>query len=275
MESYFYSFLQSYQIIFVRYMFTALLFFTILYFLLRKHWSFKKIQRRFPANKDYAREILYSVLSIVQFAIMGVIIFQSPFTVYSKIYYEFSAFPFWYYILSFPIMLFIHDTYFYWMHRTLHHPKIFKTAHLVHHKSTNPSPWAAYSFHPIEAFFEAAILPILAFTLPLHISTFGFFFLFQIIYNVYGHSGFELYPKGFHKHWLGRWINTSVHHNLHHKYFEDSYGLYFTFWDRIMGTMHPKYETAFDEVLDRKPGNTDKPENEMTPESQYKKEEMF
>ncbi|MEI7983754.1 MAG: sterol desaturase, partial [Bacteroidota bacterium] len=28
------------------------------------------------------------------------------------------------------------------MHRLIHHPLLFKRVHLVHHQSTNPSPWA-------------------------------------------------------------------------------------------------------------------------------------
>ena len=42
--------------------------------------------------------------------------------------------------LAFPLMLLIHDTYFYWTHRIMHHPKLFNLFHLLHHRSTNPSP---------------------------------------------------------------------------------------------------------------------------------------
>ncbi len=143
-------------------------------------------------------------------------------------------------------MLFLHDTYFYFMHRMMHHPKLYRKIHLVHHKSTNPSPWTAYAFHPIEGVLEALILPLIAFTLPVHISSFGLFFLFQIFYNVYGHLGFELYPKGFHKTIIGKWINTSVAHNLHHKKFNGNYGLYFLFWDRMLGTIREDYDVTFD-----------------------------
>ena len=147
-------------------------------------------------------------------------------------------------------MLFLHDTYFYWMHRAMHHPTLYKHVHLVHHKSTNPSPWTAYAFHPLEAFLEVMILPLIAFTFPVHAPAIGLFFLFQIAYNVYGHLGFELYPKGFHKHWLGRWVNTSVAHNLHHKKFHGNFGLYFLFWDRLMGTMREDYDTTYEETTE-------------------------
>lgn len=149
-------------------------------------------------------------------------------------------------------MSIIHDTYFYWMHRLMHHPKLFKLFHLIHHKSSNPSPWAAYSFHPFEAVIESLIFVVFLFTIPIHSVHLMLFFIFSLIYNVYGHLGFELYPKGFSTHWLGKWINTSVSHNMHHQYFKGNYGLYFTLWDRLMGTMNKKYDQMFNEVTSRK-----------------------
>jgi sterol desaturase/sphingolipid hydroxylase (fatty acid hydroxylase superfamily) len=68
------------------------------------------------------------------------------------------------------------------------------------------------------------------------------------LYNVYGHLGFEIYPKGLNKHWLGRWINTSVNHNMHHQFFKGNYGLYFTFWDKVMNTLNKDYDDHFERV---------------------------
>jgi len=247
------SFAIHYISTFADYLLAASIFFLLFYVIFKSRWGYKHIQQKWPSKKDYIREVSYSLLTLVIFAIVGVISISSPLAEYNRIYTDISEYPIWYYVLTFPIMFIIHDTYFYWMHRTMHHPKIFKVAHLVHHKSTNPSPWAAYAFHPIEAFFEALAFPIIIFLIPSHVSAVGFFFLFQIFYNVYGHLGYELYPKGFNRHWLGKWINTSIHHNLHHKHFDNSYGLYFTFWDRVMGTMAVQYDETFDEVKSRRP----------------------
>ena len=148
-------------------------------------------------------------------------------------------------------MFLIHDAYFYWTHRIMHHKSLFNIMHLVHHKSTNPSPWAAYAFHPLEAIIEQGIFVVFLFTLPIHKSHLGIFFLLSILYNIYGHLGWELYPKGFSKHFIGKWINTSVNHNQHHKYFKGNYGLYFLFWDRLMGTIRADYDEAFEEIKNR------------------------
>jgi sterol desaturase/sphingolipid hydroxylase (fatty acid hydroxylase superfamily) len=135
----------------------------------------------------------------------------------------------------------------------MHHPSIFKYVHLVHHQSTNPSPWAAYAFHPLEAVVEQGIVIIFYFTLPIHISHLAIFFLFSIIYNVYGHLGYELYPKGFNKTLIGKWINTSTNHNQHHQYFKGNYGLYTLVWDRLFGTIRSDYDDRFEDATTRKP----------------------
>jgi lathosterol oxidase len=104
----------------------------------------------------------------------------------------------------------------------------------------------------LEALVEVSIIWIMAFCLPLNIWHFFFFFLFQMLYNVYGHLGWELYPKGFSRSMIGKWINTSVNHNQHHQYFKGNYGLYFLWWDRLFGTIRADYDEQFDEVKSRK-----------------------
>jgi uncharacterized protein (DUF2147 family) len=55
-------------------------------------------------------------------------------------------------------------------------------------------------------------------------------------------------PPGFTRHWLGRWFTTTVHHDLHHSEGRHNFGLYFTWWDRLMGTEHPDYHARFEAV---------------------------
>lgn len=235
-----------------RYLIIASIAFMIWYVVLRKMLQTKKIQQRFPKFKDYAREIGFSITSVFIMSFIPATILGSPeLAKHTKFYTDINQHSMVYFVLAFPLMAVIHDTYFYWMHRLIHHPALFKTVHLVHHKSTNPSPFAAYAFHPLEAVLEGSIFIIFVFTIPVHLFHLLFFFLFMIIYNVYGHLGWELYPKGFSRHWMGRWINTSVNHNQHHQYFKGNYGLYFLFWDRMMGTIRDDYDDRFDEVKAR------------------------
>lgn len=221
-----------------KYILIALPFFLVFYVFFKKKLAYRKIQQKFPRRSDYLREIGFSVLSVIIFSVPPLLMLHSdtirPNTTY---YTEVCKYGWLYLILAFPLMLLMHDTYFYWAHRLMHLPVLFKKVHLVHHRSTNPSPWAAYAFHPLEAVIESLIFVIFLFTIPVHTIHLMIFFVFSLVYNVYGHLGFELYPNGFNRHWLGRWLNTSVCHNQHHQYFKGNYGLYFTIWDRLMGTL--------------------------------------
>jgi lathosterol oxidase len=227
--------------------------FVLFYILWREKLAYKKIQLRYPRKKDYAREIGFSLFTMCLFALVPLIFIRNASVViHTKYYSQIPQHGWLYFIMAFPMMFLIHDTYFYWTHRLMHHKNLFRLFHLVHHQSINPSPWAAYAFHPLEAFVEVGIYPVFLFIIPIHFLHFFIFFLLSLLYNVYGHLGFELYPAGFSTHWLGKWINTSVNHNQHHQYFKGNYGLYFLIWDRLMGTIRSDYPERFSEVTSRK-----------------------
>jgi lathosterol oxidase len=236
-----------------RYFITAGIAFLIFYVLLGSRWAHRRVQLRCPQRADYLREVGYSVSTILVFAaVVSPLMTHPAIAPHTTRYQEMDEHGWVWYFLAFPVMLAMHDTYFYFTHRLMHHRRIFPHVHLAHHRSTNPSPWAAYAFHPLEALLEIGIVPVFLFTIPVHRSHFFVFFLVMIIYNVYGHLGYELYPKGFQRTRVGRWINTSVNHNQHHQHFKGNYGLYFLFWDRMLGTIRQDYEDRFDEVSARR-----------------------
>ena len=70
----------------------------------------------------------------------------------------------------------------------------------------------------------------------------------QLLYNVYGHLGYEIFPKWIIRSKIGNWLNTSTYHNMHHKHFKGNYGLYFRFWDKLLHTVNPDYEKIINEL---------------------------
>ncbi|MES2766970.1 MAG: sterol desaturase family protein [Bacteroidota bacterium] len=225
--------------------------FLLFYVIFTQAFVHRRIQNKIPSRQDYLREIGSSLVTFIFFGIAAVIILETPFKNYTQVYDNISDHGIAYFIFSIVISLIFHDTYFYWLHRFFHHPKVFKTVHLLHHKSTNPSPWASFAFHPLEAILEAAVVFPIVLLIPIHpLALLGFLVLGQI-YNVYGHLGFELYPRWFVQHPVGRWINTSLNHNMHHQFFKGNYGLYFRFWDEWMGTTHPQYDERVEKLLSR------------------------
>lgn len=244
----------------VRYFLVAGIAFLLMYKVYARKFVSNKIQQRSALPSDFKREILHSVLSNGIMVVETLPFYFPPLSKYTLQYSSVAVHGWGYLFLSVGIALIIHDTYFYWMHRLVHHPRIFPYVHLLHHRSTNPSPWAAYAFHAWEALAEGFILVILLFILPLHSLAIFLFILSSFAINVYGHLGYEIMPRRFRHHFLFGILNTSVYHNLHHSKFKGNYGLYFRFWDRVMGTEHPDYIRLYDAVQARRfplnPGET-------------------
>ncbi len=219
------------------------------YVLFRDRARRRKIIPRPPTLARQGWEVAYSLRSLAVFGVVaGLVAFASMSGVHTRMYGRVGKYGWPWYFASLALALVIHDAYFYWTHRLLHHPALFRRMHRVHHLSTNPTPWASYSFDVGEAFVQAGIGPVLIYAIPMHHSAFLAFMTWQIAFNVLGHCGFEVFPPRFLRTRLGRLLNTPTHHAMHHEKLGGNYGLYFSFWDRLLGSHHPDYEARFARV---------------------------
>lgn len=201
----------------------------------KRIWSLK-IQNGFPTVKRIKMEILFSSITLIIYCLTSWAVFKAYESGITKVYFNLHEYSTPYFFISILLMIFVHDTYFYWTHRVLHLPGVFKLIHKTHHLSHNPTPWASFSFHPAEAIISAGIIPIMVFLIPCHPFAIFAFLTYMTLVNVMGHLGYELFPKRFINSKIGKWQNTSTNHNLHHQYSKSNFGLYFTIWDRLMGT---------------------------------------
>jgi Delta7-sterol 5-desaturase len=226
--------------IIIRYFLLAGSGYFIFYIWKRDTFSGEKIQKKIPSNKIIRIEILYSVFTLIIYCTTSAIVFRCYELGNTKIYFDIAKYGYSYFVLSIFVMLIVHDAYFYWTHRFMHLPKIFKIVHRSHHLSTNPTPWAAFSFHPLEAIISIGIIPINVFIIPSHPFALFSFLTIMTLINVMGHLGYELFSQKMINHKIGKWQNTSTNHNIHHRHSKYNFGLYFTFWDRMMKTYSAK-----------------------------------
>ena len=239
MEAYYTWPLDSLQI-FLRYFVIAGLTYFIFYHWKRNRFRDQKLQPAIPSRKRITREVLYSIMTLSIFCGVSWLTIWATQQGYSQIYTNVEEYGNGYLFLSFTIMVLMHDTYFYWTHRFMHMRSIFPLVHRIHHHSHNPDPWSAFSFHPLEAILATGIIPLIVFTLPCHpFALFGFLTYMTLI-NVLGHLGYEILPKRFRENRFGKYHNSATHHNLHHQEATYNFGLYFTLWDRWMGTFSEK-----------------------------------
>ncbi len=221
------------------------------YVLFVRRWQHRKVVPRLPARSEVRREILYSALSVLIFGLVGAATAMAVRQEWTRIYWRVDDYGMAWFWGSIGCAVLLHDTWFYWTHRLMHHRRLFRYFHRVHHLSHNPSPWAAYAFDPAEALVQAAILPLAVVLMPMHPYAFAIFMLWQITYNIIGHTGYEFHPRWLMDSWLGKILNTPTNHAMHHEKLRGNYGLYFNLWDRIMGTNHPEYESRYREVTTR------------------------
>lgn len=188
-------------------------------------------------DAQISREIRWSLLSAgIYGAPAGIVAWGWKNQGWTMIYSQVDDYPLWYLPVSIMLYLLVHDTWFYWTHRWMHQPRLFRIAHAVHHASRPPTAWAAMSFHPWEAITGAVVIPALVFMIPIHIGALGVVLSIMTVMGVTNHMGWEVFPRTVVNGPLGNWLITATHHQRHHAEYRGNYGLYFRFWDRICGT---------------------------------------
>ncbi len=187
---------------------------------------------------------------------------------FTRIYLQPERYGLWYVGFSLLLVVVLQDTYFYFTHRLSHHPKCYKWMHQGHHHSKNPTPWTAFAFDPAEALIQAIYLIGITLLLPIHISVLGALVMIMTMGALFHHFGVRLFEDSALGKWLGSWVVGCTHHWLHHRKYKVHYSLYFTFWDRVLGTQHEGYENMLTDRAD-KGGNPIKAETVLVKETNH------
>jgi sterol desaturase/sphingolipid hydroxylase (fatty acid hydroxylase superfamily) len=142
-------------------------------------------------------------------------------------------------------LLAFNDLWFYGWHRLLHHPRLFRHVHAVHHKSVDVNPFTSYSFHAFEGFILGLWIVPASVLLPLPMAALAILQVVGLGNNVMAHLGYEFLPRWILRVPLLRLTNTATFHSLHHTRLQGNYGLHSRVWDRLFGTELPEYEEVF------------------------------
>ncbi|WP_171179810.1 sterol desaturase family protein [Ruegeria sp. HKCCD8929] len=147
-------------------------------------------------------------------------------------------------LLLTPVWISFH---FYWIHRALHWPPLYRLAHALHHRNINVGPWSGLSMHPVEhlLFFSSILIHLVVPAHPLHIL---FHLQHQSLTAASSHTGYEgLLVKDRNRLALG-----TFHHQMHHRYFEVNYGNLEMPWDAWFGTFHDGTPKAHERLKSRR-----------------------
>jgi ferredoxin-NADP reductase/sterol desaturase/sphingolipid hydroxylase (fatty acid hydroxylase superfamily) len=170
---------------------------------------------------------------------------------FTKFYLDAGKYGLWYEVFTIVVMLLVSDTWFYWSHRTMHHPSIYRYIHALHHKSLDVNPFTSSSFHIIESLWLTVWVLLLAIVMPISMTVLGIMQVIGTFNNLKSHLGYELFPKFFSLPPFNMLVNAT-NHSLHHTQYNGNYGLFFRFWDIICDTELNTTETTFNEIHERK-----------------------
>lgn len=201
----------------------------------------REVRIRGVAADQRWREFLRSLRTVLVFSLVGTSVFVGHRMGISRVYDDPAGYGWTWLLASLPVVVVLHDTWFYWTHRLMHSKGLFGAVHRTHHLSVAPTPWTAYSFSAAEAFVQALFLPVILLVVPVHTAVLFAWMIWMVLRNVMGHAGVELLPRRWLAGGWSRWLATSLHHEMHHAWGHANYALYFTWWDRWCGTEHPEY----------------------------------
>ena len=240
-----------YIVVVGRYFLLSWLFYKIFYVWRRNKWENRKINQRDYPSGQFRKEIIRSNITAIIFGISGAVLLLLWQKGYTKLYEDIHDYPLWWLPLSLFAALILQETYYYWLHRWMHIPKIFRIVHKWHHDSHIASPWTAFSFHPLEGLIQAIFLPLILLFLPMNLYVLVVMLTIMSISSVINHLDIEVYPKWFSKNIITRSMIGATHHSLHHKQYKYNFGLYFTWWDKLTKTESPVYDELFDEKTEK------------------------
>jgi sterol desaturase/sphingolipid hydroxylase (fatty acid hydroxylase superfamily) len=205
----------------------------------------RKIREEKPDWRQMGRELLASLRTVLIFSLIGLSIALAKRLGIIPLYDDPAERGWLYFALNVVVLIIAHDAWFYWTHKIMHRPRLFRWFHRLHHRSYNPSPWTAYAFDASEALVNAIYLPLALIVMPTSILAAFIFTGHMMLRNAIGHCGYEVFPARSDGRPLFDWMTTVTHHDLHHARARTNFGLYFTWWDRIMGTEDPLYYERF------------------------------
>jgi sterol desaturase/sphingolipid hydroxylase (fatty acid hydroxylase superfamily) len=157
--------------------------------------------------------------------------------------FEFSAFPrglevYW----QFAVFLVIEDAAFYWSHRLLHIPILYRNIHKTHHEYKTTISTAAEYSHPLEYLF-GNILPVVLGPKLLgyrcHIWTFWMWLIVRLNRTIEFHSGYS-FPWSPWR--IMPWFVGGDFHDFHQSRVTGNYGGVFGWWDAVLKTKSKGYE---------------------------------
>ena len=139
----------------------------------------------------------------------------------------------------------VFDFFYYWSHRALHSPIIFKATHATHHTHGVTTVYTTFH-HSLADLLMTNTLPLVltSMLVPVSAYTFTLIFCYKNIAEIAGHSGVNKRTPSFVQCiWLPKALGIELYtrnHCLHHENPRVNFSKRFSIWDKVFGTFDPR-----------------------------------
>ena len=156
-------------------------------------------------------------------------------------------------LLMFVLIFIWFEAWFYYGHRLLH-TKLLYRFHHQHHTAQVTSPWTSLNFSIVERLYlivGALFVPVVWTWVqgPVPFAGVVAYFLFNYVFNVYGHLNVEFYPENYNNKLISNIWNSVTYHAIHHARYQGHYGLFTPIFDRLHKTDFPDYKALYKKVV--------------------------
>jgi len=192
---------------------------------------------RHPISKKDAQLAVIAVLLNSAIAVLGWWLWQERWITITH--------PAWWRtLLDVCAFLMLMDFGMYLSHRIAHDPWLYSKIHATHHTHQATNPISLFVLNPSEVLGFGTLMLSVLIAIPLSGTAVLVYLMLNVLFGTLGHAGVEPFPRSWARWILVRQIGTSTFHAEHHLQPRTNYGFYTVIWDRLFGTLHPRYDAA-------------------------------
>ncbi|MCC7534849.1 MAG: sterol desaturase family protein [Deltaproteobacteria bacterium] len=155
--------------------------------------------------------------------------------------------------LDVPVILLAMDLAMYVLHRVAHVGGLYGWLHRPHHRYDRPRPLTLFVLAPHETLAFGALWLVVISVYPASWLGMSIYLALNVAFGVVGHVGVEPLPRAWVRLPVLRHVATSTFHAQHHADPRFNFGFYTVLWDRLLGTLDPRYERAFGTSIEAAP----------------------
>jgi Delta7-sterol 5-desaturase len=142
-------------------------------------------------------------------------------------------------------LLLVMDAAMYALHRVAHLAWLYPLLHRTHHRYERPRPLTLFVLNPAETLSFGGLWLVVIAAHDFSWLGMSVYLALNLAFGTIGHLGVEPLPERWTRLPLLRHLTGGTFHARHHQDVAHNFGFYTTLWDRLFGTLTPRYDEEF------------------------------